>query len=680
MVATEELRVLIRTVADTTGARQTQQAFQQTERQIVAASQRVERALSFKDVAGAAGIGTSAAQLLGQAIQTVTAVIGGSVNASREHERVIRATAMAYGQAAGQFQEFARQLEATTGFTSDAILQAALSARTLSQNYGLTIQQTQKLITVSADLARVRGIGIAEAFERVQSAIRGEAEASEYLGLTLNDTYLTNQALNGSLKNTFGTMTDLQKAQVRYNELLRQSAQFTGLAASSANSLDAAFNRAATAAHNAEIRFGEFAKPASIRALQLYAEALNEIAKTGTNVADVKIGNFLQNLGQGLDKLRDAASGKSLADLRENSDAIADAWHDISQAGERADLSVRVAVTRISDNLADLKDRYVDVEEQARKTAAAMARAAVVDQLEAGTRDLIALQQQQNDLQRQSTQLSIEEARAKLSLLPAQQQMSALQRDITEAQLRAQQAALPATEALEDLRRAQEIARLIAQSTTDVQEAQARARLAALPPSEALDDLRYEQQRLDLVRQDRNASAAERREARAELRRLDREEEGVARAALEAQRGVTLQGRAAERVDLQQHLQDLVDQRALAAAQLAAVQAQGAQVPANRAATRVGLQAQLLDIAEQRALAPITAAQQVNQLQQAITSGLIDAQRQVLQDIAGQLTQPVTVTVNVTHEDGRVTTYTELIEASGQAQLPPIIPQSGVRR
>src|SRR4030095_5990149 len=258
MPATEELRVYIRTIADASAFKETQRAVEQG-----------RRTLSAAGAAAIGGIAGVAADQLTNQVQNLIGVFGASIQAAREHERVIRATSMAYGQAATQYQRFAEQLSATTGFTSDAILEAALSARTLSQNYGLTIEQTQKLIKVSADLARVRGIGIAESFERVQSAIRGEAEASEYLGLTLNDTFLTNQAMNGSLKTTFGTMTDVQKAQVRYNELLKQSAQFTDIAKSSTDSLDAAFGRAETSLNKMGVAFGNLVKGPAAGGLDL---------------------------------------------------------------------------------------------------------------------------------------------------------------------------------------------------------------------------------------------------------------------------------------------------------------------------------------------------------------------------------------------------------------------------
>jgi len=756
MPATEELRVYIRTVADTSGVKETQRAVQETRRSLSAAG-----AAAIGGVAGfAADKATDAVQALGQAFSS-------SVDAARQHERVIRASSMAYGEAASQYQKFASQLEATTGFTSDAILEAALSARTLSQNYGLTIDQTQKLIRVSADLARVRGIGIAESFERVQSAIRGEAEASEYLGLTLNDTFLTNQAMNGSLKTTFGTMTDVQKAQVRYSELLKQAGQFTDLATSKTDSLDASFGRAETSAHRLQVAFGEFTKGPTIAGLNVLERAARAFAEgfEGKDTGAVRFRKFLEELGKGQSLAGAATAAQSfafpgvtvispeLAKIKDAAPGATKALYDTAAAAKRlkddAEAAVRPGVTVISSALQDLKE----TSDQAGK----LASIAFKDQLQAAFRDVKQSQVELVDLQRQSVDLAAEEARVRQSLLPAQQQMAALQRDIAEQQLRARMAALPATEALEDLQRAQQVSHLIQATNTSLQEQQIRARMAALPAAEALEDLQraqemarlvqqadttlqqnmlqarlaampasnaledlnYEQQRARLIASNRNASASERSAARRELRELNRQEPGVALSALEAGRGVTSASRASERADIQQQMVNLADQAALATAQLAANQAQQGELEAKRAADRASLEQQLKDLAEQatlavaqiaatqaqqaeleagraaarvdivaqlqaiadaRALQPVLDATQANQLQQTITTAVLAAQQELLQKIAEPQKTPIMLSVNITHADGRVDTYSELIEANQQAVIPPAIELSGLRR
>ena len=285
MAEQQELRVILRTIAEGQGAQTTANALRQVQQQASATNATSAQmgvgfgasatsVLRFTAALTGLTLGLSAAASAGQAIQSTLA---NAIQAQAQAERTARATAAAYGQSADQFVRFAVSLEATSGFARDSILEAALSARTLSANYGLTIEQTQRLIRVSADLARIRGIGVAESFERVQSAIRGEAEASEFLGLTLNDTFLKNNAMNGSLRRTFETMTDAQKAQVRYTEVLRQSSQFTGLASTSTNSLDAAFAKAAASGRQLELTLGQIAKPATVGVLNQMAAAANAL-------------------------------------------------------------------------------------------------------------------------------------------------------------------------------------------------------------------------------------------------------------------------------------------------------------------------------------------------------------------------------------------------------------------
>lgn len=583
-MAEADLRLLLRTIADTSGAEKTSAALRRVQQDATQSLTGVQ--------AQAAAAGSSllkmgaAAGIAGVATDRFIDFLGGSITVMREHERISRAVTASYGQQTATWVKFAQQLSATTGFTSDAILEAALSARTLSNNYGLSIEQTQKLIRASADLARIRGIGVEQAFERVQSAIRGEAESSEYLGLTLNETYLKNNALNGSLKNTWETLSDAQKAQIRYNELLKQSADFAGLASSSVNSLDSAFNKAATSASNLQIELGKLTAPAVILGLNLLADAMDVVAQGGF-------------IGRGLEQLRQAAQSPSSGGGR---------------GGFDADRPLKQAISDTRSRLRALNEDLYPVQTRpAAELAALVAQIAreqaLMDQIDAAARDVILAQQESNRLQRESVQLAAEEARIKLSLLPAQQRLAELQRQTTEQQIRAQ--------------------------------------LAALPATERLDDLRFEEQRLRLVLQQRGIASEEKSAARRELRALGR--------------------------------------GPLAAAELEALVAGRAVTLAGRAGTRVGLAASLQDIADQRALAGVSGSVQRNALVQAV--GAADAQgaQQVLADAVRQgleagLNLPIQVTVNVTTPDGRTETYQELIEAAGQAQMPPVVRVSGVRR
>jgi hypothetical protein len=585
-MAEADLRLLLRTIADTKGAEQTSAALrrvQQDAKQTDATSQQMVAGLA-RQAAGFLSVATAASAL--------GSVYSASITAARENERVTRATAAAYGAGAQQFERFAASLSQSTGFTSQAILEAALSARTLSQNYGLTIDQTQKLIRASADLARVRGIGVAEAFERVQSAIRGEAEASEYLGLTLNDTFIKNNALNGSVKTTFERMTDAQKAQIRYGELLKQTATFAGLAASSMNTLDGAMLKSETATNRLNVSLGKLIAPATISGLQKLAnaaDALDKAMQPGEVVGELLrggLGNIPALPGR-------VVAGRRTEATRARDQAIAEeletqrrilAVHD--QAAIERERRARAAAEGQATRLRQLNENVPPVT----TSAETLRQIAYLDQRDAAVRDLVAAQREELDLKTQLTRMEQQHGAMTQRRLQVELQSIAVQ-----------QRALPSQYALQDTERAIERARLV----------------------------------LDV----RGTSAAERSAARGTIRDLERNVlPGRRLQAFDAESGMIAAARQAQALDLTARQAAIGQEQAVAG------------------------QAALIDAAASRTDAAMS------RLEAIVERGMAER---------GQ--RPVQITLQVLGPDGQVT-YEELIEATDQAQMPPVIRVSGVRR
>jgi len=113
------------------------------------------------------------------------------------------------------------------------------SARTIdmTKRLGLSKDQMLEVMRVSANLGAGK-FALVDSVERVTAALRGEAEASEALGLTLNENYVKawNKANNATGK-AWKDLTDLEKAQVRYNVLLEQASASAGRAAGSYNTM-----------------------------------------------------------------------------------------------------------------------------------------------------------------------------------------------------------------------------------------------------------------------------------------------------------------------------------------------------------------------------------------------------------------------------------------------------------
>lgn len=175
-------------------------------------------------------------------------------NKTRDAERDLRTLDRTYGDTAASLREFGDELQRTTTFSNEQAIAAANVFGTLSRNYGLTAEQVQNLITVSADLAAVNGITLTDAAQRVQAAIRGEAESAEALGLTMNETAI-------GLAGVSAGMSEAEKATFRYNALLEQASFATGAAGEEANTTTGYIQQLANSVQDVGQDFVRFTGP-----------------------------------------------------------------------------------------------------------------------------------------------------------------------------------------------------------------------------------------------------------------------------------------------------------------------------------------------------------------------------------------------------------------------------------
>lgn len=150
-------------------------------------------------------------------------------NAALDQQQVIIGLQKAYGDAADTMLAFADEMAATTIFNDDDILRGERYFATLKNNYDLSIEQVQQLMQVTADLASAYGTSFEDASSRITAAIRGEGEAAEFLGLTMNQQAIDRENLTLS-------MTNQEAAQFRLNALYEQTGAYAGTAEAVLNS------------------------------------------------------------------------------------------------------------------------------------------------------------------------------------------------------------------------------------------------------------------------------------------------------------------------------------------------------------------------------------------------------------------------------------------------------------
>jgi len=133
-----------------------------------------------------------------------------------------------------RWQDTIERLSEKLRIYSKSDLQAA-TARTvdMTKRLGMSAEQMEKIIALSGDLSAGK-TDLVGGIERVTAALRGEAEASEYLGLTLNETFVKSwYEARGAMQGAWKDLSDLEKAQVRYQVFLEQAIPLQGKAAES---------------------------------------------------------------------------------------------------------------------------------------------------------------------------------------------------------------------------------------------------------------------------------------------------------------------------------------------------------------------------------------------------------------------------------------------------------------
>lgn len=140
------------------------------------------------------------------------------------------------------WQEAVKELSREMVVYSEGSIKNAISRTVdMTKRLGLSADEMKVVIKRTADLSAGK-VDLEGGIERVTSALRGEAEASEYLGLTLNENYVKAwYDAHRASQTAWKDLTDLEKAQVRYQVFLEQTNATQGRAAESVKTLGGAF-------------------------------------------------------------------------------------------------------------------------------------------------------------------------------------------------------------------------------------------------------------------------------------------------------------------------------------------------------------------------------------------------------------------------------------------------------
>lgn len=219
---------------------------------------------------------------MGSGLQTISTMMGDWSQSARDQQQTLTGLKSAFGDASDEMIKFADEMAKTTIFNDDDILAGERYFASLKNNYDLSTEQIQQLMQTTADLASASGVSFEDASSRVTAAIRGEGEAAEYLGLTMNQ-----QSIDRN--NLTLTMSNQEAAQFRLNALYQQAAAYEGNAQQVAQSRVGAYAAVTNQIEDLQQAVGGTIGPwASL--ISSFGGGITSIGETIRGVGEIKTG------------------------------------------------------------------------------------------------------------------------------------------------------------------------------------------------------------------------------------------------------------------------------------------------------------------------------------------------------------------------------------------------------
>lgn len=300
----------------------------------------------------------------GAGLQSVGSAIDQLGQSSLNAQRQTMALQQLYGDAAAEYQQFADTIQNTTIFSDDQARQAEIYFATLKTNYGVTEEQIRRLVQVSADLATIHGMSLEDASMRVQAAIRGEGEAAEALGLTMNQQSIDRENLTL-------TMSNQEAAQFRLNALWEQTANVQGASSQYLETANGQWLQFQNTMQDAGQAVGDFVGPYGNMVSSL-GQGLATVGEAMRGVRELQQGFSAISTFMAANPLALAAAGvtaatlavvgwtKTLKDGESATDRFANSMHKLVESGGRITFSDVIASVKEFIGLGDEVTKVYD--------------------------------------------------------------------------------------------------------------------------------------------------------------------------------------------------------------------------------------------------------------------------------------------------------------------------------
>lgn len=155
--------------------------------------------------------------------------IGGWINSANEYIENVNLFTVSMGEYADEAMAYADLLQNKMGIDSSEFMRAQGVFMSMANGFGLAKEQAYQLskgmTEVSYDLSSFFNLPIEEAFAKVRSGIAGELEPLRALGFALSQATLEELAREKGITKAVASMTEAEKAQLRYTAIVEQAGE-----------------------------------------------------------------------------------------------------------------------------------------------------------------------------------------------------------------------------------------------------------------------------------------------------------------------------------------------------------------------------------------------------------------------------------------------------------------------
>ena len=163
---------------------------------------------------------------LGYTLKRVGGVIASWINESNEYVENLNLFTVAMGEYAEEAQKYAEQVGEVMGIDPSEWMRNQGVFMTLASGFGVAgdraATMSQQLVQLGYDLSSFYNMDIEEAMQKLKSGFAGELEPLRNLGYDLSQAKLEAVALSLGIDKSVSSMTQAEKAQLRYYAIMEQ--------------------------------------------------------------------------------------------------------------------------------------------------------------------------------------------------------------------------------------------------------------------------------------------------------------------------------------------------------------------------------------------------------------------------------------------------------------------------